>query len=385
MASVKISVKAEVLKWAIRESDADYEELLEVFPKLDLWLEEKEQPTFAKLEALSKKMHLPLGYLLLDYPPKENIELLDYRTVDSQKLKTPSRNLIDTIYEMKEKQDWMHDYLLREGYDPLKFVGEVKGTEEVQTVARKIREGIGLKSDWYRYNRNAADAFKMLRELLENCGILIMVNGIVGSNTKRNLDVAEFRAFTMIDDYAPLIFINGKDSNAGRLFSLCHEAAHIFYGENSLYNDNFRMNETFHNRLEKNCNAVAAELLVPCKDFIEQWEGRSQLKTEDKIKVVARYFNVSRLVIARRALENGKIDREFYEKEAKACLEIVQKRTASGGNYYNNAKYKIDRRFFNAVNRSAKNGRLLYTDAYRLTGLSRKSYEKFELLKKGER
>jgi len=34
-----------------------------------------------------------------------------------------------------------------------------------------------------------------------------MMNGIVRGNTHRPLDVNEFRAFTIIDEYAPLIFM----------------------------------------------------------------------------------------------------------------------------------------------------------------------------------
>ena len=33
--------------------------------------------------------------------------------------------------------------------------------------------------------------------------------------------------FTLIDAYAPLIFINAADSESGRVFSLLHEFVHI--------------------------------------------------------------------------------------------------------------------------------------------------------------
>lgn len=62
-----------------------------------------------------------------------------------------------------------------------------------------------------------------------------MLNGVVGENTHRTLSIDEFRVFAMVDEWAPLIFINGADSQGARLFSLFHEIAHIWLGENDLY------------------------------------------------------------------------------------------------------------------------------------------------------
>ena len=88
-----------------------------------------------------------------------------------------------------------------------------------------------------------------------------MMNGIVGKNTHRVLDVNEFRAFAMVNEWAPLIFINGADSAGGKLFSLFHEVVHLWIGENDLYNDRrYSINGT--KPVEVMCNAVAGELMV---------------------------------------------------------------------------------------------------------------------------
>ena len=43
-------------------------------------------------------------------PPVEQIEFLEYRTVDSIQLANPGRNLIDMIHEMESVQDWIKGY-----------------------------------------------------------------------------------------------------------------------------------------------------------------------------------------------------------------------------------------------------------------------------------
>ena len=44
-----------------------------------------------------------------------------------------------------------------------------------------------------------------LRRLIENLGVMAVINGVVGNNTHRRLNVAEFRGFALTDLYAPLI------------------------------------------------------------------------------------------------------------------------------------------------------------------------------------
>jgi len=88
------------------------------------------------------------------------------------------------------------------------------------------------------------------------------MNGIVGNNTSRHLSIEEFRAFTLIDEYAPLIFINSADSKGGKIFSLLHEFIHIGLAQNSLYNAS---QDDFHvvHPVETFCNGVTAEIIAP--------------------------------------------------------------------------------------------------------------------------
>lgn len=103
-----------------------------------------------------------------------------------------------------------------------------EGCQDAQSIVDRIRKDLELDTTWYEKCRNSREAFGFIRGQLETCGVIVMMNGVVGKNTHRALDINEFRAFTMVDEWAPLVFINAADSNGARLFSLLHEAAHIW-------------------------------------------------------------------------------------------------------------------------------------------------------------
>jgi len=189
--------------------------------------------------------------------------------VNSINLQEPTRNLIDVLDMMSDAQEWMIDYLKDNGYEPMDYVGRGK-VLTVSEIAYDIRKELGLILNWYESSKNAADSFRYLRGCCENKGIMVMMSGTVGSNTRRKLDVDEFRAFTLVNEYAPLVFINTCDSENGKLFSLLHEIAHIWLGEDSFYNEQYG-NSVSVSQLEQICNAVAAEILVPNMVFVEKW------------------------------------------------------------------------------------------------------------------
>lgn len=75
------------------------------------------------------------------------------------------------------------------------------------------------------------DFLSYIMRRAEDLGGLVMQRGIVGNNTRRRLDVDEFRGFAISDSFAPLVFINARDAKAAKNFTIVHELCHLWVGK----------------------------------------------------------------------------------------------------------------------------------------------------------
>ena len=375
---VDVTVSKDILAWVI--SRIRMEDIsTTVAQRLLQWYNGEKTPTFNQVEEASRATGIPLGYFFLTIPPKEELPLLDYRTVDSLELQKPSRNLVDTIHNMEQIQDWVKEELMRSGASALPFVGSLKNAKQSTQFVSKIRELLDLPIDWFCYSKTSDDSFRYIRTKISNTGIIVMMNGIVGNNTHRPLPIDEFRAFALVDNYAPLVFINSNDSTSGRLFSLLHEFVHILIGKNSFYNDRYSAHGQV-NPAETICNAVAAEILVPDALFVIKWnEAIAQNDAEAAITSLARFFKCGTTVIARKALDHGFITKSIYTKVAQLAVQMYDEqrkkaKESPGGDFYKTAVSRIDQRFFRMLVGSVAEGRTLHSEAFRLTNTTRSTF-----------
>lgn len=377
-----VPVSKKILQWIQKSINTDT-----LSPKisglLQDWLNDQKQPTYNQILKVSNATGIPFGYFFLDSPPVEDTSLLEYRTIDSISNTNVSRNLLAVIHDMQLIQDWIRNNIIDENGDKNKFVAISKTNANNDKYVQTIREIFDIPEDWFQNVQNANQAFNYFRDKISYLGITIMMNGVVGNNTHRKLDVNEFRAFTLIDDYAPLIFINANDSIKGRLFSLIHELAHIGLGTNNLFNNYYsNVNDTKHT--EQICNYVAAEILVPNNIFCKLWTNKlyTESNNPDYEKILSELsavFKCSTIVCARKALDNGFINRSLYLKLFNiAKSNFNQTRQTSGGNYYATMSSRIDHRFFNRLTNSVNEGKTLYSDALRLTNTTMKTFKQIQ-------
>ena len=260
---IRVSINPELLQWARVRSGIDRKDLEAKFHKLPEWESGKTRPTLNQIKSFAGAVHVPLGYLFLSSPPEEPVPIPDFRIMGGRKPKRPSPDLQDTIYMCQECQSWYEEFARSENQPPLGFVGSATLRKRPRVAADEIRKTLNLEAVASKVCSTVEEALRILINRAEEAGILVMVSGIVGSNTHRKLDEKEFRGFALADPYAPLVFVNGADSKAGQRFTLAHEIAHIWLGKSALSNLGDVVPEKKYQPEEAWCKAVATELLVP--------------------------------------------------------------------------------------------------------------------------
>jgi Zn-dependent peptidase ImmA (M78 family) len=310
----------------------------------------------AQAEKLAKKTHIPFGYFFLDTPPvTAQRGIPDLRQLPNHE--PLSIDFFDVLDDVLRKQQWYQEYLQEQGAQQLDFVGKhpFKANLQAEQVAADIQQTLGITDQERKQCKNYSDFFTLFSAKAESIGILVFKSGIVKSNTKRGLSVSEFRGFAIADPLAPVIFINGKDSEAAWIFTLAHEIAHIWLGESGV-SDLPANQQKSGNNVEVFCNRVAAELLTPKTQFLDAWEQA----TESKLDILSKAFKVSRLVIARRAYDLGKIDWPTYQAISDASNK---KKTSDGGSPYRSYPLRNSKRLTRAIVSTAMSGGMMLREA----------------------
>ncbi|MDZ7742214.1 MAG: ImmA/IrrE family metallo-endopeptidase [Bacteroidota bacterium] len=367
----RVNVNNEMLSWAITRAGYELSEFTLKYPPVQKWLEGEKQPTVKQLQDFSKKVYLPFGYLFLKEPPKEVLPIPYFRT-NGERVDNVSINVYDTILLLQQRQDWLRDYLKDNEFKPLPFVGQFNSSNDVEAIVNNIRDVLQLEETWANHFRTWTEALDHLIEAIEDRGIITSFNGVVENNAYRKIPVDECRGFVLVDDMAPFMFINNADFKSAQMFTIVHELAHIWTGHSAGFD--FRRLQPADNPVEKLCDKVAAEFLVPRKAFYQIWERNNNTVS------IARHFKVSEIVVARRALDTGKWTKaqffEFYE--AYKQREFRKKESqGDGGNFWATARKRISITFAAHIKQAVTSGQLLYRDACKLTSLKGDTFENF--------
>lgn len=366
----RVEIKSEMLLWACERSGLSIESLLNRFPKLESWKSGEASPTLKQLEKFAKATYTPIGFLFMKEPPVENVPIPDFRAGTGGTRPQPSPDLLDTVYICQQRQEWYREYMRISGEDPIEFVGSATPENSVEDFAARIRSALGFDVESRRKMSTWTDALRSFIEQADELGILVMVNGVVGNNNRRKLDPYEFRGFALVDELAPLIFINGSDTKSAQMFTLAHELAHIWLGQTAL--SDAEAAQITGNQTERWCNQVAAELLVPL--VIMRSEYKKNKPLGDEVNRLARYFKVSTLVILRRIHDAGGLNKEQFQKAYNAELErLLDLPSGAGGNFYLTQAARVSKRFARALISNTLEGQTLYRDAFRMLGFSKQA------------
>jgi Zn-dependent peptidase ImmA (M78 family) len=364
----RVEVKTELLRWACERSGLDLTSLPKPLHGLPGWLSGETKPTLKQLETFARAARTPIGYLFLSEPPEEHLPIPDFRTMPAGRSRRPSPDLLDTLYLCQQRQEWYREFALSQDDEPLAFVGSAAITDDVVVTAGGIRGALGLDLERHRRASRWEDALRSFIELADDLGVLVMVSGVVGSNTHRKLDPQEFRGFALPDPLAPLVFVNGSDTKAAQMFTLAHELAHLWLGSSAV--SDAQASSEPDNDVERWCNQVAAELLVPLTMFRADYDSRATLRAE--LDRLARVFKVSTLVILRRMHDVGGLTRDrFWQEYERESMRLRSIPRGSGGSFYYTQPARVSKRFARALIVSTLEGQASYRDAFRMLGCSK--------------
>ena len=367
----RVQIKGEMLRWARDRSGLADEAFAKKFPQFDSWERGAKLPTLKQLQKFADGTYTPIGYLFLDQPPPEPLPIKDLRAGRSGHPGRPSPHLLDTIYRCQQRQEWFRHYATALDMQRIPFVGMISEPADLSSRAEEMRAQVSFSITDRRAAPNWTSAFSQFRSKIEDAGVLIVVNGIVGNDTHRKLDPDEFRGFALVDEFAPLIFVNGADTKAAQMFTLAHELAHLAIGSEGLSDaEPYPLSDQSD---EAWCNQFAAEFLVPATIFADIYNPDAPI--EDEMERLAKEFKVSTLVILRRIRDHGALSQEtFWQKYdaelARLKLQIERKDT-TGGNFYNSQAFRVGERFARAVIARTLEGQTTYVEALRLLDFSR--------------
>ena len=379
-------VTPEIITWARDRLKWDHEKLAKRVGvnvrTLIAWETGDKRPTQRQATTLADKLYVPLGYLWLSTPPALEVPIPDLRTVSNVSAQPPSANFIDVVYDALRKQQWYREYVQEGGMETLPFVGKfpLRINPRVNDVADDMRAVIGI-DDARQKAKTHLQFLSFLAEAAEEVGILVLRSGKVGNNIHRKLDVDEFRGFALVDDFAPLVFINSADTLAARVFTLGHELAHVWIGKSGISNPTtIGMFLREDSDLNQFCNQVATELLMPTVSFMNEWQEDKTI--EENITAMTRLYHVSRTAVLIRAYEHDLLPDKTYYLQPERLRQWESQELNRGGNFWNNFLASNSRALVQAVLASAAEGRVSEREAATLLGVAnrktlRSAQEKF--------
>src|SRR5215469_704576 len=384
-------ISGNVVRWARKRAGDTPETLAKSLGKgytaanVVAWEKEDAFPTFAQAETLAKKLRLPLAILFMAEPPNIEIHLPDLRTVSGQPPANPSINFYEAVSESQSRQQWYREVKESEGAPELSFVGRFKLGAPVEAVASDLANTLHITDDLRRQCDTWERFLSLFIQRAEDAGILVMRSGWAKHSWRRGLNVEEFRGFALSDKIAPLVFINGADAKAAQIFTLAHELVHIWIGESGISNpDPRRRVQEYQNPVERYCNEVAAEVLIPAASLRSQWDNF--VSAQNNVSRISIFHRVSKIAAAIRARDlnkitspeaNAIIDAEYKRfKEQLALLKAKSKQKEGGPGFWRGFTERVSARFSERVFTSLESGELLFRDAASLLGVTLTTLDK---------
>jgi Zn-dependent peptidase ImmA (M78 family)/DNA-binding XRE family transcriptional regulator len=331
-------------------------------------------PSRAQLVKMAACYRRPLVSFYLPAPPPIAPRGEDFRTLPPVSSDDEERTRQEAVLDTLLRSIIARQGLLRSAIEdeeeraPLPFVGSITTDAGVDAVVASIQRSLGFTAADYRRAPSVNEAFRLLRRAVERAGVFVLLLSDLGSHHTA-LDLATFRGFALADPIAPFVVINDQDSHAAWSFTLLHELAHVWLGYTGV------SNTALSRTVERFCNQVAAEFLVPADEFRRVAVGPSTAPGElaERVTEFARARKVSRSMVAVGLFLKGKISadqlRDLTSTFRAEWAALPAKRTSSGPDYWVLRRQRLGEALIELTTRLMEAGALTTAKAGRVLGV----------------
>jgi Zn-dependent peptidase ImmA (M78 family) len=369
-----------VLIWARETANmsvVDVANRLKKNPELvEAWEAGNEVPSYVQLETLAYDIYKrPLALFFLPYPPEEQKPKAEFRSLPDTELGHLTRETILLIRKAKAYQVALIELYQNRNTAPLIWRHiQVSPKMNVAQQAEYVRHTLGVNIDHIRQQPEADAALKFWRRAIERAGIHVF---------KDNFKQKELSGFCLWHSEFPVILINNSSTKTRQIFSLIHEMTHVLFDRSAISRfDDRIINElpASDRAIERFCNALAGEILVPTAYFSKDTYGFVPEKATDaQFEELAKKYHVSRSVILRRFVDRGEASTKFYlEKDRVWTDQRKKEQSSSGGSYYNTQGVYLSENFLREVVSRYSRRLLTKNEAAELIGVKPRNFERFE-------
>ena len=376
-----VGVQPSVLRWARESMGMSIEDVAHKLKKSSeevmAWeSEDGVSPTYSQLENLAYKVFKrPLAVFFLPAPPDEIPPVREFRTLPHTDLQTLHA---DTYVQVRKA----HAYQLTlkeifEGKNPsvkkISHEAPLDMQRSIEAQALAVRKALGISLEDQLEWKSDELALKRWREAVEAQGIFVF---------KAPFKQKDISGFCLLDADVPLIYLNNSTTKTRQIFSLLHELAHLLFNVSGIskfeasYVNRLPMAER---RIEQFCNKIAAEILIPSADFIQQiagFPGNAESVQDHLYANLASRYGVSREAVLRRLLDMERVGQAFYEQKAKFWAS--QKKAGAGGDWYASQNTYLSERFAREVIGRHYRNQISVEQASEFLGIKAKNFSGLE-------
>lgn len=338
------------------------------------------EPSRTMLSNMAKVYRRSLLTLYLPSPPKKGDRGEDFRSVVPEQSIGAEVEVDALVRDLRSRQRLVRA-VLEEDDDvkPLEFIGSATMEAGVSALREAIERLLGISSIEYRAQKDAESAFNLLRERVEQAGAFVLLVGNLGSHHS-TIPVGAFRGFAIADPLAPFIVINDGDAKAAWSFTLLHELAHLFLGATGVSGGGLP-----EKRIERFCNDVAGEFLLPSADVRKI--HLADLNMDEQIASISQHadrWRVSRQMVAYALYKTGQLSLGAWKAlsseihgrwiaERRREKDIAKMKKTSGPSYYVVRRHRLGFAMLDFARRSMDAGTLSPVRAAKALGVKPRS------------